>query len=42
MIAVSTYVVLAVGLFVFFWPVYTAEVVPYNVWHMRMWLPTWS
>ena len=42
MIAVSTYVVLAVALFVFFWPVYTAEVVPYNVWHMRMWLPTWS
>ncbi len=26
---------------VFFWPVWTADVVPYEAWRLRMWLPSW-
>ena len=39
--AVGAYVVLAVGTFVFFWPVYTAQVIPKSHWSWRMWLPSW-
>ena len=34
-------VVVVAALFVFFWPVYTAQVIPYDHWHMRMWFPSW-
>lgn len=34
-------VVGAVLLTAFFWPVLTAEVIPYADWQMRMWLPSW-
>ena len=34
-------VVLAVACFAFFWPVYTAQVIPYESWSRRMWLPSW-
>ena len=38
---VGGYVVVVAALFVFFWPVYTAQVIPYDHWHMRMWFPSW-
>ena len=25
----------------FFYPVWSAEVIPYAAWHIRMWFPTW-
>ncbi len=41
LIIVGAYVVLAVAAFVFFYPVYTAELIPYDHWRWRMWLPSW-
>lgn len=37
----GTYVVSCVLLFFFFWPVYTAQVIPYAAWARRMWFPSW-
>jgi dolichyl-phosphate-mannose--protein O-mannosyl transferase len=37
----GTYVVSCVLLFFFFWPVYTAQVIPYAEWARRMWFPSW-
>ncbi len=34
-------VILAVGCLVFFYPVWTAEVIPYGQWQLRMWWPSW-
>ena len=42
MIAVGTIVVACVAMFVFFWPIYTAQVIPHSHWQARMWLPSWS
>ncbi len=39
--AAGTVVVLAVLLTAFFWPVLTAQVIPYSEWQVRMWLPSW-
>jgi dolichyl-phosphate-mannose--protein O-mannosyl transferase len=30
-----------VGLFAFFYPLYTAQVIPYSQWQLRMWFPSW-
>ncbi len=38
---VGAYVVLVAALFVFFWPVYTAQVIPYEHWTWRMWFRSW-
>lgn len=35
------YVVVAFAVFVFFYPVLTAEVIPYSQWGWRMWFPSW-
>ena len=40
-IAVGSFTVLTVALFVFFWPIWTAQVIPYTHWQARMWLPSW-
>jgi dolichyl-phosphate-mannose--protein O-mannosyl transferase len=40
-IAAGSYVVTSVVLFFFFWPVYTAQVIPYAEWTRRMWFPSW-
>ena len=40
-VVAGTVVVLCVACFAFFWPVYTAQVVPYESWSRRMWLPSW-
>ena len=37
----GSYVVTCVVLFFFFWPVYTAQVIPYASWARRMWFPSW-
>ena len=37
----GTFVALCVACFVFFWPVYTAQVIPYADWQIRMWFPSW-
>ncbi|GAA3686156.1 dolichyl-phosphate-mannose-protein mannosyltransferase [Yimella lutea] len=42
MIAVGAIVVACVAMFVFFWPIYTAQVIPHSHWQARMWLPSWS
>jgi len=35
------FVVLSVGLFVFFWPVLTARPIGQQAWELRSWFPTW-
>ncbi len=37
----SGFVLASVGLFAYFWPIYTAQVIPYPQWLARMWLPSW-
>ncbi|MEP6853976.1 MAG: phospholipid carrier-dependent glycosyltransferase, partial [Pedococcus sp.] len=39
--AVGAYCVLTLVLFAFFWPVYTAQVIPQGQWSVRMWFPSW-
>ena len=39
--AAGAYVVASVVLFFWFWPIYTAQVIPYAEWAKRMWLPSW-
>ncbi|MFP3686374.1 hypothetical protein SB847_21985, partial [Bacillus sp. SIMBA_026] len=39
--AVTLVLVVAVLLTAFFYPVLTAEVISYQQWHMRMWMPSW-
>ena len=33
--------ILVLVVFAFFWPVYTAQVIPYAEWRWRMWFPSW-
>jgi dolichyl-phosphate-mannose-protein mannosyltransferase len=40
-IAAGTIVVLAVALFAWFYPIYTAQLIPQPSWADRMWLPSW-
>ena len=39
--AAGTVVLLAVAAAWFFWPIWTGELIPYERWDWRMWLPTW-
>ncbi len=34
-------VLLVIAAAVFFWPVWTGAVIPYEQWRLRMWLPSW-
>ncbi len=38
---VALFVVAAVLVSAFFYPVWTAEVIPYQEWRFRMWMPSW-
>ncbi|WP_018158209.1 dolichyl-phosphate-mannose--protein mannosyltransferase [Demetria terragena] len=38
---VVSYVVLAVAFFVFWWPIYTAQIVPRGFWQLHNWFPSW-
>jgi dolichyl-phosphate-mannose-protein mannosyltransferase len=40
-VAAGSYVVVCVVLFFYFYPVYTAQVIPYAEWASRMWFPSW-
>jgi dolichyl-phosphate-mannose--protein O-mannosyl transferase len=40
-LAAGAVVVAAVVALAWFWPVWTAEVIPYAQWRARMWLPSW-
>ncbi len=39
--AVGAYCLLTLALFAFFWPIYTAQVIPQDQWSARMWFPSW-
>jgi dolichyl-phosphate-mannose-protein mannosyltransferase len=39
--AVGAYLVTTVAVFFFYWPIYTAQVIPYAEWARRMWFPSW-
>jgi dolichyl-phosphate-mannose--protein O-mannosyl transferase len=34
-------VLLIVVMFVYFYPIYSAQVIPYSDWHSRMWFQSW-
>jgi dolichyl-phosphate-mannose-protein mannosyltransferase len=38
---VGAYCLLTLALFAFFWPIYTAQVIPQSQWSLRMWFPSW-
>lgn len=41
-VAVGGYCLLTLAVFAFFWPVYTAQVIPYGQWFLRGWFPSWN
>ncbi|MHB1473650.1 MAG: dolichyl-phosphate-mannose--protein mannosyltransferase [Dermatophilaceae bacterium] len=41
LLAAGIFVVASVACFAFFYPIYTAQVIPQSQWQMRMWLPSW-
>ena len=41
LLAVGLFCLLVLVVFAFFWPVYTAQVIPYAEWRWRMWFPSW-
>ena len=38
---VGGYLLLTLAIFAFFWPIYTAQVIPQPDWSARMWFPSW-
>jgi dolichyl-phosphate-mannose--protein O-mannosyl transferase len=41
LLVAGIFVVATVAMFAFFYPIYTAQVIPFSQWQMRMWLPSW-
>jgi dolichyl-phosphate-mannose-protein mannosyltransferase len=41
LLGAGVFVVASVACFAFFYPIYTAQVIPLSQWQMRMWLPSW-
>lgn len=41
LLLVGLYCLLVLLVFAYFWPIYTAQVIPYSEWHHRMWFPSW-
>ena len=41
LLVVGCYCLLTLALFAFYWPIYTAQVIPYPSWRLRMWFPSW-
>jgi dolichyl-phosphate-mannose--protein O-mannosyl transferase len=41
LLAAGVFVVATVACFAFFYPIYTAQVIPQQQWEIRMWLPSW-
>lgn len=40
-VLVLCFVLLSVAVSVFFWPVWAAELIPYDQWQLRMWIQSW-
>jgi len=40
-VLVGAFLAVAVALSAFFLPIWTGEIIPYDQWRMRMWLPSW-
>ncbi|MFF3563759.1 dolichyl-phosphate-mannose--protein mannosyltransferase [Streptomyces sp. NPDC002574] len=40
-VAAGTLGLLVVGNFIYFFPIYTGQTIPYSAWHARMWLDSW-
>lgn len=40
-LTIGLYVALVIGLFIYFRPILTDQLVPYDTWHHRMWFPRW-
>jgi dolichyl-phosphate-mannose--protein O-mannosyl transferase len=40
-VAVGAVVLLIAWNFIYFFPIYTGQTIPYADWHARMWLDTW-
>ncbi|HET8600423.1 MAG TPA: phospholipid carrier-dependent glycosyltransferase [Segeticoccus sp.] len=41
MLAAGSFLVLTAAMFVFFYPIWTAQVIPFSHWQWRMWFPSW-
>ncbi|MDO5504189.1 MAG: phospholipid carrier-dependent glycosyltransferase [Actinomycetia bacterium] len=41
LLVVGLFLLLVLFVFFFFWPIYTAQVIPYDQWRLRMWFPSW-
>jgi dolichyl-phosphate-mannose-protein mannosyltransferase len=41
-IAVGVFLVLVIAAAWWFYPIWTGEVIPYDSWRLRMWMPTWT
>ncbi len=41
-LAVGAFLLLVVAAAWWFYPIWTGEVIPYDQWRLRMWLPTWT
>lgn len=40
-LVVGAYCLVVLANFAFFWPIWTAQVIPYDHWRWRMWFPSW-
>ena len=40
-LVVGGYLLLTIALFAWFYPIYSAEVIPYAQWRRLMWFPSW-
>ena len=40
-LVVGGYLLVTLALFAFFHPIYVADTIPYDQWHLRMWFPSW-
>ena len=40
-LAAGSFVLLTVAMFAFFYPIWTAQVIPFSHWQWRMWFPSW-
>ena len=38
---IGAYCLLVLANFVFYWPIWTAQVIPHSHWQWRMWFPSW-
>ncbi|MDO5617499.1 dolichyl-phosphate-mannose--protein mannosyltransferase [Kocuria sp.] len=38
---IEVWLALVLAVAAYFWPIWTAQVIPYESWHQRMWFPSW-